>query len=147
MKLCHGCSTVKDLSAFGKQSSAGDGLKTQCRQCRADYVKDYRAKNYQHMKEKSAKWARSNPDKVRNSYYKRAYGIDDQYYQDLLVKQNGKCALCTNTPKDKKRLCVDHDHDTGAVRGLLCLKCNAALGVFGDNLKGINKVIKYLGET
>lgn len=60
-------------------------------------------------------------------YYKRvaSYGLDIETYEQMLAKQNGKCGLCE---KHMKQPCVDHDHDTGRVRGLLCHKCNLTLG-------------------
>lgn len=56
----------------------------------------------------------------------KALGIDDEGYAALLAAQDGHCALCPNTPKTR-RLNVDHDHATGAVRGLLCHRCNRFL--------------------
>jgi len=53
------------------------------------------------------------------------YGISEDYYNILYKNQDGKCLIC----KEKRnKLCIDHDHITGEVRGLLCIKCNAMLG-------------------
>lgn len=145
MKFCHGCSTNKELCEFGKQTSAGDGLKTQCRQCRASYVKSYRANNHEKMKNSSKKWASENKEKVTNSFYKREYGITVSDFKNMVLSQNGKCSICNRVPKNK--LCVDHDHTTGQIRGLLCRSCNGALGVFGDSLEGLKKVIDYCSRT
>ena len=69
---------------------------------------------------------------------------------EMLYQQNNKCAICgaefgVNHIKDYPH--VDHDHNTGVVRGLLCLKCNAGLGLFGDNIDNLVSAICYLEEN
>ena len=78
---------------------------------------------------------------MRASALRRKYGITLEQYDALLLKQNDGCAIC-GTPGGSPRnhnqpnLVVDHDHDTGAVRGLLCQSCNGGMGILGeDNLK------------
>lgn len=73
---------------------------------------------------------------------KERYGIDDVKFQELLKTHNNSCALCFVGPEGT--LCVDHNHRTGGIRGILCWQCNAALGKLGDNLQGIMKVVRYL---
>jgi Recombination endonuclease VII len=59
----------------------------------------------------------------------KALGVDQEDYDRMLAEQDGHCALCPNEPKTR-RLHVDHDHKTGAVRGLLCYRCNRALPTY-----------------
>lgn len=84
----------------------------------------------------------------RKSDLKRHYGISIEDFETLNTKQNGKCAICssveTNNSRTKKRLFVDHCHTTKAVRGLLCSKCNHALGLFNDDIGLLSKAILYL---
>jgi len=75
-----------------------------------------------------------------NRHRKYSHGVDDAQYQELFEKQDGVCAICKQpeTAKHKKSgrvhsLTVDHDHRTGVVRGLLCRRCNTALGWFNDD--------------
>ena len=81
---------------------------------------------------------------------KRLYGITGLEYNTLLKKQEGVCAICgTSTPtlnQDETRpnLYVDHCHTSGAVRGLLCGKCNSGLGQFNDNPELLQAAINYL---
>ena len=63
----------------------------------------------------------------------------------MLEAQDGVCAICGKTPQQNiKRLYVDHDHETGDVRGLLCQQCNIGLGAFRDDKAVLHKAIKYL---
>jgi len=61
---------------------------------------------------------------------RREYGISSKDYFIMLDAQNGKCAICDKTTEEK--LCVDHDHKTGKVRGLLCRNCNLKLQIYED---------------
>jgi hypothetical protein len=73
------------------------------------------------------------------------YGLSEDAYDALLQSQNYSCALCkSKDPKRKQGFVVDHDHDTGRIRGLLCHPCNIALGMLGDNVSGLQKAISYL---
>lgn len=81
----------------------------------------------------------------------KRYGINEEIYQQILKKQEGKCAICGSkkaTPIDYKnapqRLAVDHCHKTGKVRGLLCFSCNRALGYLKDDITLLKKAIEYL---
>lgn len=80
-----------------------------------------------------------------DTLYFRKYGVTTEMYQEMLDAQNGVCAICLGAPvPPRKRLCIDHDHSTGAVRGLLCHKCNAGLGMFNDDKELIMKAIDWL---
>lgn len=68
------------------------------------------------------------------------HGLTIEDYERLLAEQRGGCALCGSTD----RLCVDHDHETGRVRGILCFKCNTAIGMLGDSAAGLRRAFEYL---
>lgn len=89
----------------------------------------------------------------KNFQLQKVYGISLQEYNALLEQQHGVCAICekpeTQTHKKTKaimNLSVDHDHTTGHVRGLLCKKCNMALGLFQDSRDLLQNADKYLLE-
>lgn len=88
------------------------------------------------------------PDRRRNAY--RRYGITLEEYDTMLMKQNDVCAICKNpeTMKHKSgrfyNLSIDHDHETGRVRGLLCRNCNVGLGNFADDILQLRSAISYL---
>lgn len=73
------------------------------------------------------------------------YNISLEYYDELLLKQKGKCAICRTLAGDSF-LVVDHDHKTKGVRGLLCAGCNLGLGHFRENKKILLAAIMYLNE-
>lgn len=73
-------------------------------------------------------------DRAADLRLRRTFGITLAEYDSILKHQGGKCAICRNKPKvGSARLAVDHNHVTGAIRGLLCMLCNRALGKWRDN--------------
>ena len=142
-KLCVRCNKKKDSSQFNKRSTSVDGLAYHCRDCAkvAYRIHYYSDEHIDTIRAKSRIWAKENPDTVRNARFKRLYGITLEQYQKMLDKQEGCCATCGDNPDT---LCVDHDHVTGKVRGLLCNKCNRALGFFQDDLDILKQAVKYL---
>lgn len=72
---------------------------------------------------------------------KRLYGITKEQFQLLSDKQEGKCAICRNP---NRKLHLDHDHQDGRIRGLLCGPCNRSIGVLGDSIESLMRVVTYL---
>ena len=87
-----------------------------------------------------------NPDYKAFDHIKRRYGLTRSQYETLLYLQGGRCAICRRGPEGsgKKRLTVDHDHETGEVRGLLCNHCNAAIGNLRDDPLVVRAAAAYL---
>lgn len=78
---------------------------------------------------------------------RKQYGISADDYWSMLAKQNGCCLICYHKPSTgARRLAVDHCHTTGKVRGLLCSRCNTALGLFRDNPMMLEAAKRYLLE-
>ena len=75
---------------------------------------------------------------------KAMYGIEPAEYLEMCNSQQGKCAICGNEPTTQRGLHLDHCHDTGQVRGLLCHGCNTGLGAFSDDPELLAKAITYL---
>ena len=131
MKTCTKCEQEKELTEFGKAKGYKDGLRTWCKSCKAEDDKNY-YKPYDYETDK-------------NSKLKAAYGISYKEYQTMLEAQNGQCAICgtANTGK-RKAFHVDHDHETGEVRGLLCGNCNSGIGNLRDDVGLLKRAIQYL---
>lgn len=105
----------------------------------------------QASREKSRNWRLDNPERskasVRNATLKKKYGITLEDYTALLSKQRGQCRICGTLKSEWGQLAVDHNHDTGAVRGLLCFNCNTSIGKMGDDPKLLRRAAEYLEES
>jgi hypothetical protein len=119
VKTCSCCKQVKDLSEFNFAIKAKTRYQPICRLC---------------QKEQHRQWRQMNPRKRRASRY-AFYGMSIGEYERLLEAQNGKCAICGATKPGERiqHFVVDHDHQTGCIRGLLCNLCNVLLGSARDN--------------
>jgi hypothetical protein len=95
-------------------------------------VPEYRARALEH--------SRAAHQKAR---YLKRYGMTLEDYERMYVAQNGQCAIC-GVQVQGERMCVDHDHSTSKVRGLLCRLCNKSLGGFRDSLDLLERAIAYL---
>ena len=139
-----------------KAYQANDGYSERRRELYLENLIRERAKQRKYHRENREarnaahkEWIRKNKVKQRHAMWKREYGLDVETIRLALVEQQGLCAICkTNIigsdTKGKLLLAVDHDHSTGAFRGLLCSKCNKGLGLFGDNEEGVAAALAYL---
>lgn len=90
------------------------------------------------------KWHERNPEKARQYYLKKHYGITPEEYIEMLDAQNGCCAICLEEPPEGEFLRVDHCHRAGDRRGLLCHNCNVALGHLKDDPWRVVRAAIYL---
>ncbi len=136
MKQCNSCGESKPLSEYYNHRKGRDGKYSFCRECACAKSKD----SYRQDRAGALKRARTHCLKMR-------YGISDEQYAEMERKQNGCCAICGGLPiigRSRRYLDVDHCHETGEVRGLLCHPCNTGLGGFRDNPDRMRKAIEYL---
>lgn len=87
---------------------------------------------------------RADPDRRRNAKFMFRYGITLDDYNSMLEAQGGVCAVCKQSGHTKQRLHVDHNHESGQVRSLLCALCNAALGALKEDLDLIESLAQYV---
>ena len=119
MKTCSRCGETKELSCFSKRSSRPSGVQSKCKVCETE---------------------------VRRQYYKphevarRKFKLTEDQYNNLMSNTNCQICDCKLTKK-----CIDHCHSTNKIRGVLCNNCNTALGLVGDNVDTLHKMINYLG--
>jgi hypothetical protein len=114
-KRCAKCGEVKPLTAFGIHVGNSDGLRGACKMCR------------------------------RDEGLQRKYGISSAAYEELHALQGGRCAICgIDESKTRKKLSVDHDHETGAVRKLLCHNCNVILGLAHESAALLKRCADYI---
>lgn len=145
MKKCIKCKENKSYDHFYKQSSGK--LKNSCKKCDKKRILDWQRKNKDKKASYNKTWKEKDPTYTNLVYLKSSlkhnYGISVEQYNKLQKRQNGKCKICNKI----KKLVIDRCHKTGVVRGLLCYKCNTALGMFEDNKELFKSAIKYLENT
>lgn len=108
---------------------------------------EYYRKNADAIKERVRNYAKRNPDKIVDQQLRREYGISLEEFRVLEVSQEGKCKICRGPPTIKRRrLSVDHDHQTGRVRALLCGACNTMIGLAREQPALLQAAIEYLKE-
>lgn len=134
-KECPRCGQVKARTEFGVRKNGYS--RSRCRACeRADWVK----------------WQKANPHKVkvsnRRTGLRRHLGLTEQDYLKLRTSQGALCAICrrSETEVPKGRLHVDHSHESGLIRGLLCSPCNTAIGLLREDADALLAAVAYLAE-
>lgn len=142
MRTCTKCKLSLPFDCFSKDSRRGYAAR--CKSCRKEEVQLWREAN----REKVNKWER---DRYKNSSGKwaghvlRKYGLTVKQYQQMSLSQNHACAICLLSSKEQtKVMAVDHDHQTGKVRGLLCARCNRLLGCADDKPDRLKRAAQYL---
>ena len=142
-RRCSKCKQEKSIKDFYNSQP------NWCKSCCAKYSKLRWEKHKKKIKAKNKDYYKKYKEKWKNYRLKKRYNITVADYNELLCQQKGCCAICgqKETSKNKWGLCqlaVDHDHNTGKVRGLLCTKCNLILGLAKDNIDILFKAINYL---
>lgn len=107
------------------------------------------ARHREEVKAKARAYYHANRERVHLAEVERKYGFDRVAYLAMLVKQGERCRICRRDETFTRggrltRLSVDHDHATGTVRGLLCMDCNRAIGLFGDDPDRLESAAAYL---
>ena len=159
-KLCNKCNSLKPIKQFSRHNTSKDGFQYCCKQCDSLRNKKQYIQNFEANKQRRKDYYRNNKEKLKeynrerykkhseigvNSRFKREYKISLEDYNNLLFKQKNSCGICLIDKNNyKQRFSVDHNHKTGNVRGLLCIKCNSGLGMFQENLTLFNNAMEYL---
>jgi hypothetical protein len=138
-----------------------DGYRSDCKACNlaaraaryaenpAPYiarVKQWQQENSERLNEYRRAY-RQRPERQaadRSQYLKRKYGISLGDYEAMFEAQGGVCAICGEARPEDRTLHVDHDHETGEVRGLLCFRCNNALGDLREEYELFQRATNYL---
>lgn len=152
MKTCSKCKLEKELTEFHKDATKKDGLCHQCKECARARINGKRAADPEAARLRECAYRKANPTKYkhvgRKSKIYRQYGLSLAEYQQMFIEQDHRCAICRTHQDDLDRtLFVDHCHETGVVRGLLCYKCNTGLGNFKDDLSLVQRAGQYLQKV
>lgn len=156
MKECGRCHKNLSIQSFSINRARKDGLSGICRQCTSDHFKtqyhndvEFRSRDQARSLKWHAEKYHTDPvwrQKKLNQKLK-TYGITRDVYDQMLQRQNGICPLCLQPMREP---CIDHDHETGKVRGLICHTCNAHLISGIDRLQklgrlnSLNDIVKYV---
>ena len=115
----------------------GKAYRERTRPKRLAKKKEYRENNAEKVRAGLRSWAVANREKIKAQGFERKlvgrYGMSVVQYNEMLEAQGGTCAICPTKPTEKQRLAIDHCHETGKVRSLLCHMCNKHLGIFEKN--------------
>lgn len=146
-KACSKCGETKPTDAFWKDSRYRGGYQHQCKACKYKVSEEWRKRNRESVNAKQREYQRANPDVARRSWVKKKYGMTWDEYQSMVFTHDNRCGVCWRTADEAepgRLLSVDHCHETGRVRGLLCGGCNRALGLLQDDVLRIRKLAEYV---
>ncbi|MGQ0432891.1 MAG: endonuclease VII domain-containing protein [Microthrixaceae bacterium] len=163
MKVCSSCQQTKSLDEFYRAKGMRDGYRSECKACNQAAKRERYAADPGKYIGMVRRWQGENPDRMRDyrrdgnarpeikrkqrdMYYRRTYGISADEVDEMLEAQNGGCAICGEKPERLASMHVDHDHEHGHLRGLLCLSCNRGLGQFRDDPAMLLRAIVYLRQ-
>jgi hypothetical protein len=138
-----------------------DGYRNECKQCSLQQkhekylanpdpakrrVREWQLNNRERYAANQRRWKESGGKALsdRRSHLKCKFGLTPAEYEEKLAAQGGGCALCGRKPAPGRQLDIDHDHKTGAVRGLICNSCNQGLGQFRDDPIRLAHAAAYL---
>jgi hypothetical protein len=146
-KTCTKCGGTHPIDAFHRSTAHKDGRRNLCRNCRRDSKRLYRFRT-----KASPKPKRPRPEYRYWSKIKAKYGLTEDQFKSLFEKQGSGCAICASpTPRGRlrsgeaaRRFVVDHCHQTGRVRGILCNPCNSGIGILGDDPQRLRRALTYL---
>jgi hypothetical protein len=159
-KICRTCKIVQPTENFYwiKRKEIFNSYCKKCESLRSKRYKPDKVKVAKRVREwiknhpeRHAEFMRKSQEKLKNDPKRllrnalRRYKITGDDFNKMEISQQGKCAICLKSPEGfYKRLCVDHDHITNKVRGLLCHQCNFILGLSKENVKVLLSMIEYI---
>lgn len=141
-KTCSGCHAEKPLTEFHKHVQAGDGLKSWCKVCCLADLKRWRSA---HPKQYKALSTKSRTDS-RVAVLRAKYGMTLEDFAAMVAAQGSRCAICASDDPGGRwgTWCIDHDHQSGRVRALLCVACNSGIGHLRDDPVRCDAAAAYL---
>lgn len=151
MKKCSKCGTEKPLDGFHRDRGNKDGLYAYCKECACAKTAAWKQANPERSKEAQRASRQKRPRVYRNKKLLWTFGITLEQYEQMEAAQGGVCAVCKQPEREVhprsgklRNLAVDHNHETGAIRGLLCNACNRGIGLLNDNPDLLETAAKYL---
>jgi len=161
VKRCSKCGELKPLGEYYAAKGCKDGLRGDCKACfsarakvryaaKSDEIKAYvnawRRENREHVRAWQKQYNAGRKRENRDTHLRRTFGITLEDFEAMLAAQGGGCAICGRPAPEGTSLHVDHDHETGVVRGLLCFTCNGALGMLTENEDHLLRAADYVSS-
>ena len=158
-KVCPSCSTEKPASEFRSDKTKADHLSSSCAECISSRSRSYYERNKDRIRANVKAYQKANPETQARSVAKRRangkrrladvrqrYGVSEEQYAEMLERAGGVCEICGRDPVEvsKRGACIDHCHETGKVRGILCGPCNTGIGNLRDDPAVLRKALEYL---
>lgn len=131
------------MEEFYKDRSHKDGRSSTCKVCTLARHKAYCLENPEKIAVKNKEYQKENKKKIRDRTRCSIYGLALGEFDRLFVEQGGICAIC-GSPGGKRGIGVDHDHESGKIRALLCGPCNIGIGMLKDSPVIAQKAADYL---
>lgn len=143
-KGCSTCGIIMELDRFQPQKNSL-GCRASCKYCRHIYDSKRLGRK---VLEKEDYWHRMDEDREERGYIKQAMRLYQVPMDTILeLRKIEHCNICgKSTEEAGKRLCIDHEHSTNKIRGVLCNHCNSGLGHFLDSTEFLEKAIHYLNK-
>lgn len=148
-KRCIRCNLVKSTAEFSLDRGRADGRGSKCHVCNRADAADDRRRRPEAYKISRAPGYGNNRAVARKVKLKYHFGMTPEQYDAMWAAQDGKCAICRHPETQVRRgllrqLAVDHDHETNAVRQLLCARCNTGIGWFRENPEHMRIAAEYV---
>lgn len=146
-RVCNKCHKEKSLDEFVKNKTCKSGYAQQCKSCSNAYKRWWATTPAGEIKRLQAKRRYNSSEKrkvnSRKLHLKKRYNLTVEELNEMKIQQSNKCLICELSDVE---LVIDHCHETGIIRGLLCRQCNSALGLFKENIKSLENAIQHVSK-
>lgn len=146
MKTCIKCKENKSLDSFYPRKDNKEGFRNSCKMCHSKKTNEWTKNNPEKKRLSRKLWKLNNPEKTQDNWLKLEYGITLDEKKKMYSDQSGCCGICKKEMVNLKVSYVDHNHQTGQVRKLLCPPCNTYLGAIKENFDSALNLAKYIQE-
>jgi hypothetical protein len=140
---CPACDQWKPLGDFHKWSEGLYGASRYCKLCSNEKAR----KNHELNRSKGTDGWEVHRRAYRNRYYKKTYGITLEQFEDIFKAQDCKCAICfcpLDIDEESSKAHLDHNHATGKIRQILCVRCNKGIGYLQEDTEILESAINYI---
>lgn len=134
-KKCPKCGETLPLDGFHKDRKGAHGRSTYCKDCNKAKARGWYHANQERASARMREYNAENREAIRDRNLQYKFGVTLDEYEGILARQGGVCGICgcDADPIEGRAMPLDHDHNTGSPRGVLCSSCNRGIGLLGDD--------------